>query len=238
MKEFKKDFQPIYQKEKAFEVQLQQDLKTLVGRIEKMEAISRAAIIPAKDVIVDERVRWKCQYPVCFGYNSSILCPPHTPSVDECKRIIHSFQYAIIFQHDVPVKDYFERVPAGRAHFRLINEVAYQAEAWANSMGYRQAVSFQAGMCPEYWTCMKETGSSDDDMAKWLTTPPDRIVCAVLEGKRCRHNLRVRPSMEAMAIDVIGTILPLGWDCVYIGGRTNNPDDIPCASSLGLLLVA
>jgi hypothetical protein len=44
--------------------------------------------------------------------------------------------------------------------------------------------------------------------------------------------------MEAMAIDVIGTILPLGWDMVYIGGSTNDPADIPCASTVGLLLVA
>ena len=44
--------------------------------------------------------------------------------------------------------------------------------------------------------------------------------------------------MEAMAIDIIGTILPLGWDLVYIGGSTNSPADIPCASTAGLLLVA
>jgi len=44
--------------------------------------------------------------------------------------------------------------------------------------------------------------------------------------------------MEAMAIDIIGTVLPLGWDLVYIGGSTNSPDDIPCASTVGLLLVA
>ena len=33
--EIKKDFMPIYQKEKAFSAQIQQDLKTLVGKIEK-----------------------------------------------------------------------------------------------------------------------------------------------------------------------------------------------------------
>jgi len=44
--------------------------------------------------------------------------------------------------------------------------------------------------------------------------------------------------MEAMAIDVIGTVLPLGWDLVYIGGHTNKAEDIPCASMVGLLLVA
>ena len=60
----------------------------------------------------------------------------------------------------------------------------------------------------------------------------------MLQGKTCRSFLKVRPAMEATAIDVIGTILPLGWDMVYIGGQTNDRDDIPCASTAGLLLVA
>ena len=241
MKEIKKDFQPIYQKERAYQDQLKQDLKVLVGRVENMEGISRAAIISAKDIIVDDRVRWKCKYPVCFGYNSSILCPPHTPPAEECKRIIHSFRYAIIFQHDVPVKDFTEG-PVGN-HFRRINEVADQVEQWANSMGYRQAVGFQAGMCTEFQSCMTTKGSNPTDR-----TPDSKKVrtdtitadfgCAVLQGNRCRHPLHVRPSMEAMAIDVIGTVMPLGWDLVYIGGQTNDPADVPCASSVGLLPVA
>ncbi len=103
--DIKKDFMPIYQKEKAFEDQLQEDLSVLVEKSESLEAISRAAIISASDVIVDEKVRWKCQYPICFGYNSSPCCPPHTPPVDECKRVIHSFRYGIIVQLDVPVED-------------------------------------------------------------------------------------------------------------------------------------
>ena len=40
MKEIKKDFQPIYQKEKAYELQLQQDLKTLLRELEKIEGVS------------------------------------------------------------------------------------------------------------------------------------------------------------------------------------------------------
>ena len=77
--EIKKDFMPIYQNEKAFEAQIQQDLKTLVGRIEKLDGVDEAAVLPARDIFVDARVRWKCIYPLCFGYNTSPVCPPHTP---------------------------------------------------------------------------------------------------------------------------------------------------------------
>ena len=96
MTEIKRDFMPVYQKEKAFEVQLQQDLSILVGRIKELEGVDRAAIVSAADIIVDERVRWKCKYPVCFGYGTSPLCPPNTPTVDECERVIHSFRLSLI----------------------------------------------------------------------------------------------------------------------------------------------
>lgn len=237
MTEIKKDFMPIYQKEKAFETQMQQDLRTLVGRTEELEGVSRAAIIPAKDIIVDEKVRWKCKYPVCFGYGSSPLCPPNTPPVDECERVIHSFRYGILFQLDVPVEDFSWRVEdftgenprdiqdITSRHFIRNTSVCNQVEAWANSMGYREAVSFTGGPCTGLQT------------GKCGRVTKDRN-CAVLQGKMCRCSLGVRPAMEAMAIDVIGTIQPLGWDMVYIGGLTNSPDDIPCASTVGLLLVA
>ena len=227
----KKDFHPIYQKEKAYQLQLQQDLKNLLGKLEKTAGVSRAAIISANDIIVDDKVRWKCKYPVCFGYGSSILCPPHTPPVDECKRIIHSFRYALIFQHDVPVEDFTSNSASAEAqsHFPLTNEIAGQVESWANHMGYRQAVAFQGGMCPKLLESCRKS---------WLGNPNETtdLGCAVLQGKKCRHHLQVRPSMEAMAIDVIGTVLPLGWDLVYIGHQSD-PADVPCASTVGLLLV-
>lgn len=230
--EIKKSFMPIYQKEKAYEDQLQLDLNTLADKSESMEGISRASVISAADVIVDERVRWKCQYPICFGYNSSPCCPPHTPPVDECERVIHSYRYGVILQMDVPVEDFTGKdwpSKCGR-HFLANNYLVGEVEAQANSMGYRQAVGFQAGPCI---LCGGQT-------AEYLETkdPSNRVTCAVLEGGTCRNFLKARPAMEAMAIDVIGTIQPLGWDLVYIGGSTNDPADIPCASTVGLVLVA
>ena len=120
-------------------------------------------------------------------------------------------------------------------HFVVNNRVCNQAEAWANSMGYRQAVSFQGGPCTGLiiGPCTglrlgRETG---------IASGETKGGCAILQGRSCRHFLKVRPAMEAMAIDVIGSVQPLGWDLVYIGGSTNNPIDIPCASTVGLLLV-
>ena len=227
----KKDFMPIYQREKAFEDQLQEDLNVLVQKSESLEGVSRAAIIPARQVIVDDRVRWKCLYPICGGYNTTACCPPHTPSVDECRRVIHSFRYGVIIQLEVPVADVTgEKWPSTCGpHFYADLLAVNEIEAQANSMGYRQAVGFSAGPCilcgtfpPEYWEAHDTSNV---------------VPCAVLQGGSCRNFLKARPAMEAMAIDVIGTVQPLGWDLVYIGGSTNDPNDIPCASLIGLVLV-
>ncbi len=213
MVDIKKDFMPTYQYEKAFELQLQKDLQILKEKAEEIEAVSRAAVSPARDVIVDERVRWKCLFPICFGIGSSPCCPPETPPVDECERVIHSFRYAIVFQLDVPVEvfvvtdlDYQDTENpldpgATRKPWLDVNAACNEIEAIANSMGYRQAVSFQGGPCK---------GLISGECVSTL----DEANCAVLQGKTCRNFLKVRPSMEAMAIDVIGTILPLGWDMV------------------------
>lgn len=237
MVDIKKDFMPTYQYEKAFELQLQKDLVTLKEKAEGLEGVSRAAIIPAKDVIVDERVRWKCLYPICFGVGSSPCCPPNTPPVEECERVIHSFRYAIVFQIDVPVglftvtmwdhldlKNTYDQ-EAQVKPWEDVNNACNRIEDAANSMGYRQAVAFQAGPC---------INLINGKCGSVLTESN----CARLKGEVCTYFLKTRPAMEAMAIDVIGTILPLGWDMVYIGGDLNTAEDIPCASTAGILLVA
>jgi len=234
----KKVFMPAHQRERAFETQLREDLQALVEKTEGLDGVDRAAIVSAADIVVDERVRWKCMYPVCFGYNTSPLCPPHTPPVDECERVIHSFRYAVVFQLDVPVADFTGEDWAGKAgkHFHLNNRVCNQVEAWANSMGYAQAVSFQGGPCTGHVS--GGCGGVGLGVEAAAAAAGAERGCAVLQGKGCRHFLKVRPAMEAMAIDVIATIQPLGWEMVYIGGSTNDPADIPCASTVGILLVA
>lgn len=227
----KKEFMPVYQREKAFEAQIQEDLGVLLKKSEEVTGVSRAAIISAGDVIVDDKVRWKCMYPICFGYNSSPCCPPHTPPVEECKRVIHSFRYAVIFQLEVPVEDFTGQDWPSKSgkHFIANANAVNKIEAMANSMGYRQAVGFQGGPCLGCGAVNAQYLEEKDQST--------RVKCSVLAGGVCRNFLKIRPAMEAMAIDIIGTVQPLGWDLVYIGGSTNDPDDIPCASTVGIVLV-
>jgi predicted metal-binding protein len=44
---------------------------------------SKAAMILARDVVVDPRVRLKCMIPVCAGYGVNLMCPPNVMTPEE-----------------------------------------------------------------------------------------------------------------------------------------------------------
>ena len=46
----------------------------------KKKGASEVRVIKAADVIVDERVRLKCQVPICDSYGKNLMCPPYLPS--------------------------------------------------------------------------------------------------------------------------------------------------------------
>jgi predicted metal-binding protein len=54
-----------------------------------------ARIIPACNVIVENRVRLKCQVG-CAGYGKKLTCPPYVPSVDEFRKMLAEYHYALI----------------------------------------------------------------------------------------------------------------------------------------------
>ncbi len=54
---------------------LPQDLERYVQKALEMGA-TRAAVIKAEEIPVDERVTLKCQIPRCFGYGAGAHCPP------------------------------------------------------------------------------------------------------------------------------------------------------------------
>ena len=50
----------------------------------KSLGVSKAEIIDAKNVVVENWVRLKCQYG-CGGYGECLTCPPYSPTPDYTK---------------------------------------------------------------------------------------------------------------------------------------------------------
>ena len=65
-------------------------------RVVEMGAIA-AKVISPKNVVTRHWVRWKCQFG-CGGYGSSLVCPPHSPTPEETRKVLDEFTKAILFE--------------------------------------------------------------------------------------------------------------------------------------------
>ncbi len=176
-------------------------------------------VVTTDRIPVDDRVQLKCRVPACFGYGTSANCPPHTIRASQLRELVRKYKYAICFKLEVEPEvivrnrdTILERAGAYKKMFEIVSRI----ESMAFYDGYYLAVGFAAGSCKSTY-CYKAE-------------------CAVLKGERCRHELRVRPSMEAVGIDAYRLATDLGWE-VYPIGSDCDPCDIPKGVLMGLVLI-
>jgi len=154
-----------------------------------------ARVIPCKKILIDKRVRLKCEVPRCAGYGQFLTCPPHVMSVDAFSRIRSRYQWGLLVQVEARNMGSTDRAAAriNRAvlkekdkwhrPFRLqLLEVVEAVEAAAFKKGMRFAAGLVGGSCVLCERCVTDKVSD-----------------------ACRHPFRARPPMEAVGIDVIKT---------------------------------
>lgn len=158
-------------------------LKKVIDTLKKKGA-SEVRVIKASDVVVDERVRLKCQIPICDSYGKNLMCPPYLPSVMDFRDALARYDRALLVQLSVPL----HKKSKGKTNevfdpARVLHELINLGERLCFEAGFRFATGLIGGCCR---LCE---------------------VCIVMEPEgHCRHPFRARPSMEAMGIDVIGTL--------------------------------
>ena len=183
---------------------------------------SGAAIIPASDVTIDERVRLKCVVPRCLRAGETPNCPPYAPDLDLVRRALSRFSWAILFKCDVePLDDYVPGRGATKAEKRHTlsfhqksGEVVSVLERQAYKDGYHLAMGFGGGSCKDY-LCQG-------------------MICQFLDSGRCRFPHRARPAMEAMGIDVVALINKVGWEAYAL---LDDLSVVPCAITVGIVFI-
>ncbi len=182
---------------------------------------SMAKIVPARWAEVDERVRLKCFVPMCGYYGKNPYCPPNGPDPEFMRRALGRYSWAILYAIEVlPVADFSDRTvqqEKGRGWARNNIEIAGRIETLAFGNGYYLAAGFSQGSCRTA-----------------LCGPED--ACQVLEGKRCAHALKSRPSIEAAGVDVFRLVTRAGWD-IYPIYRSVDPTVVPRALSVGIVFI-
>ena len=198
---------------------LQVDLERFRKRALEM-GCTDAKVITTDMVLIDERVRAKCVYPKCAGYGTNANCPPHAMDLEQVRKVVGSYRYAIFTRTEVSTVELAgpnviknrQTIPSQIKNHEIISRL--EAEAFYD--GYYLALGFANGCC-KFGFCPNEA-------------------CSALEvGKSCRHPLRGRSSMEAVGMDVFGMAASVGWDCYPIGAGVL-PDEVPSGARMGLLL--
>jgi predicted metal-binding protein len=125
--------------------------KNLRGFLQKITelGVREARIIDPKTVETAPWVRWKCQFG-CGGYNSSLMCPPHSPTPEETRETLDSYKYAIMFE-------------AGRLDAK---EIATKMEREAFLSGHYKAFGLGAGPCRLCNSCAFDRGCRHPDEAR------------------------------------------------------------------------
>ena len=154
-----------------------------------------ARVISARMVVVDDRVRLKCQVPICFGYNQYLTCPPHVMAVDDFSKMLSCYNWSLLIQVEAGNMDSTDK-GAGRITEAILEEnhrrhrpyklklleIIETVEAAAFKKGMRFATGLVGGSCVLCERCV-------DDK---ISDP-------------CRHPFRARPAMEGVGIDVFQT---------------------------------
>ncbi|MEK6978332.1 MAG: DUF2284 domain-containing protein [Candidatus Hydrothermarchaeota archaeon] len=163
------------------------------------EGATEAKVIDTKDVVVDKRVRMKCEIPLCSGFNNYLMCPPNVMPVEEFEDILRRYKKAVIIQVEGDVntleksgkglsKEMYKEMAAlhTKAKTKLHN-IVNKVEAEAFKAGHYLATGLVGGRCVLCKDCVLSTGS-----------------------RQCRNPHKARPSLESVGIDVQKTCANVG----------------------------
>ena len=166
--------------------------------------VSAVKVIPAKEIIVENRVVLKCRVG-CRHYGKTLMCPPYSPSVDEFRKILSEYSYALVFKFkskaevSLEVKKLLgkdENDPSLSEEMRqkikqfwalwkqdklTLLKTVRDLEKAAMNKGYSLAVGFTTGSC---------------------------LICenCNLEQKLCLHPSEARYTAQSVGVNIIQTL--------------------------------
>jgi len=179
-----------------------------------------AEIVTADKVVIDERVRAKCRYPRCRHYGTNAHCPPYSMDLDETRKLVERFHYALFFRLIVPTavvadKRSAEEDKQMRGFLEARSNIILQIESEAFHDGYYLAVGFGGGACKVFYC-------------------PDQDCQALKPGQSCRAPYKARSSMESVGMDAFRMAANQGWDIFPIAKKSS---DAPHASFPGIVFI-
>lgn len=148
--------------------------------------------IDPRAIVVSHWVRMKCLFG-CPGYGRNACCPPHTPSVAECREFFSEYRLGALF------------------HFQKSFENPEERHAWTKDINQRllhlERDVFLAGNPKAFLLFMDSCGLCEE--------------CAK-ERVECKNKISARPPPEAMAVDVFSTARQASFPIEVLSGYTQS----------------
>jgi predicted metal-binding protein len=140
-----------------------------------------AKIIPASQIVIEERVVLKCKVG-CNHYGETLACPPYAPTADQFRKIVGEYSYAMFMKFTTTAsadKEVYPYLMTYQTDPNVPQEIKDKAAAfwrgWKDSkykmlqsvvglekaamrQGYTLAMSFISGHCQLCEKCNTETG--------------------------------------------------------------------------------
>ncbi len=135
----------------------------------------------AKDIEVAQWVRFRCIFG-CPAYGKRGTCPPHVPSIKECRRMIAEYDTAAVFHLEKKLDDLKDRGPWARDMMSKLIEV----ERRVFLSGYYKALLISFDSCRMCDAC-------------------------AVNREECKNPRMARPGADALGIDVFATVRRLGY---------------------------
>jgi predicted metal-binding protein len=144
------------------------------------------------EIVVGQWVRMKCMFG-CDEYGKTATCPPHVPSVKDCRRFFDEYRSGVIF------------------HFEKILDKPEDRHTWSRNVNRKLLVLeravFLSGFPKAFLLFM-------DSCCLCSECPGGRA--------ECNLPLEARPSPEAMAVDVFSTVRKYDYP-IEVLTDTNQP---------------
>jgi predicted metal-binding protein len=133
------------------------------------------------DIVVGQLVRMKCTFG-CDEYGKTATCPPHVPSIEECRRFFAEYRHGVIL------------------HFEKSLDKPEDRHAWSRDMNRKllalERAVFLSGFPKTFLLFMDSCGLCSE--------------CAGTRAE-CKLPLEARPSPEALGMDVFSTVRKYGY---------------------------
>ena len=91
-------------REKIPKDQLQKDLKRY-RQLGLGLGATDVHVITSDQIVIDERVVAKCEYPKCPGYGTNANCPPYAMDIGQVRKLVDKFKHGIFVKIEMRPED-------------------------------------------------------------------------------------------------------------------------------------